>query len=152
MTGTQHCGGIGPGYDGNQGCQDSRTEYEVIINTLKHTSYKPCTQISSTRCYGRPSSRTPPAPTRVRCSRGFLQHQSTSTQTRTRTFRSQQYPPSSEEVFDSLPAGDWSVDAKGGLRKKRLLLAVVDSTVVYYFVHDGVAELGEGPESGVWDS
>ncbi|KAA8909455.1 tRNA-splicing endonuclease subunit Sen15 [Sphaerosporella brunnea] len=51
-------------------------------------------------------------------------------------------PKKMAQVFDSLPAGDWGVDAKGGLRKKRLLLAVVaeDSTVVYYFVHDGVVK------------
>ncbi|KAA8904638.1 hypothetical protein FN846DRAFT_756298, partial [Sphaerosporella brunnea] len=48
-------------------------------------------------------------------------------------------PKKMAEVFDSLPAGDWDVDVKGGLRKKRLLLAE-DSTVVYYFIHDGVVK------------
>jgi tRNA-splicing endonuclease subunit Sen15 len=51
-------------------------------------------------------------------------------------------PRKMAEVFDSMPVGNWGVDAKGQLRKKRVLLAVVaeDSTVVYYFVHDGVVK------------
>jgi len=46
------------------------------------------------------------------------------------------------EVFDAMPEGYWGVNAKGEIRKKRLLLAVVsdDSTVVYYFVHDGIVK------------
>jgi tRNA-splicing endonuclease subunit Sen15 len=46
------------------------------------------------------------------------------------------------EVFDAMPEGYWGVSAKGEIRKKRLLLAVVsdDSTVVYYFVHDGIVK------------
>jgi tRNA-splicing endonuclease subunit Sen15 len=51
-------------------------------------------------------------------------------------------PRKMAEVFDAMPVGDWGVDTEGTLRKKRLLLAVVaeDSTVVYYFVHDGIVK------------
>ncbi|KAF8545450.1 tRNA-splicing endonuclease subunit Sen15 [Trichophaea hybrida] len=46
------------------------------------------------------------------------------------------------EVFDAMPEGFWGMDGKGEVRKKRLLMAVVseDSTVVFYFVHDGLVK------------
>jgi tRNA-splicing endonuclease subunit Sen15 len=51
-------------------------------------------------------------------------------------------PRKMAEVFDSLPEGVWGENAKGQKRTKRMLLAVVaeDSTVSYYFVHDGIVK------------
>ncbi|KAI5790945.1 tRNA-splicing endonuclease subunit Sen15 [Pyronema domesticum] len=51
-------------------------------------------------------------------------------------------PRKMAEVFDSLPEGVWGENAKGEKRTKRMLLAVVaeDSTVSYYFVHDGIVK------------
>ena len=51
-------------------------------------------------------------------------------------------PRKMAEVFDALPAGAWGVGADGQARKKRLLMAVVgeDSTVAFYFVHDGIVK------------
>lgn len=51
-------------------------------------------------------------------------------------------PRKMAEVFDALPEGFWGLDGKGVVRRKRLLMGVVseDSTVVYYFVHDGIVK------------